>query len=99
MKIEAREIKSHYNFSYAKGVTFDDNIYDFTEQEILEMSPNSVWKIFKLPNSKVVILTFGDTIVLNYIHFGNIRTEVQPFKSRLLQCFNCFGYGHPSHVC
>ena len=82
MKIEAnsllKEIKPHYNFSYAKGVIFDSNVYDFSEEEILEMSPDSVWKVFKVPKSKMVILTFEDTSVPNYVHFENIRTEVQP---------------------
>ena len=94
-----REIKPHYNFSYAKGVIFDENVYDFSEQEILEMSPEFVWKVFKVPNSKMVILTFKDSFVPDYIYFENVRTEVRPFKPRPLQCFNCFGFGHPSRVC
>ena len=63
------------------------------------MSPECVWKVFKVPNSKMVILTFKDTNIPNYVHFENIRTEVRPFKPRPLQCFNCFGFGHPSRVC
>ena len=103
MKIETKsmlkKIKPHFNFSYAKGVIFDDNVYDFTEQEILEMSPDCVWKVFKVPNSRMVILTFEDTNVPTYIYYENIRTEVRPFKPRPLQCFNCFSYGHPSRIC
>ena len=103
MKTEAdnllKEIKPHFNFSYGKGVVFDENVYEFSEQEILEMSPDTVWKVFKVPNSKMVILTFVDANVPYYVHFESIRTEVRPFKPRPLQCFNCFGYGHPSRVC
>ena len=93
------EIKPHYNFSYGKGVIFDDNVYDFTEQEILQMSPNCVWKVYKVPKSKMVILTFEDSNIPSEIYFENIVTEVRPFKPRPLQCYNCFGFGHPSKVC
>ena len=75
MKIEAfsmqKEFKLHYNNTYAKGVTIDDSLISL--QERLEMSPDFIWKIFKVPNSKKVILTFWDANVPNYLG-ENIRT-------------------------
>lgn len=103
MKIEpnsvVKEIKPHYSFSYAKGVIYDRNVYEFTEEEILDMSDACVWKVFKVPNTNLVTVTFKNSKIPPYLHFENIRSEVRPFKPRPLQCFNCFGFGHPSRAC
>ena len=53
-----KEVKPHFTFSYARGVIFNEDIYDLSEEEILDMCPEYVWKIFKVPRSSMVILTF-----------------------------------------
>ena len=34
-----KEIKPHFNFSYAKGVIFNEDIHEMTDNEILKMCP------------------------------------------------------------
>ena len=92
-------IKPHYNFSYVKGVMFNEDLYDFSEEEILEMCPGNVWKVFKVPRSTMIIFTFVDDYLPTHVVIENINMPVRPYKPRPLQCFNCFGYGHASRVC
>ena len=94
-----KHLKIHYSFSYGKGVSFNDNIYEFDEEEILEMSPNCVWKVFKVLKSKMVIFTFKDSHIPPELNFEGLKVTIRPFKPRPLQCFNCFAFGHPSKVC
>ena len=50
-----KEIKPHFNFSYARGVIFNEDLHELTEKDILEMCPEMVWKIFKVPRSSMII--------------------------------------------
>ena len=94
-----KEIRPHHTFSYGRGVIFDKDLYEFTEGEILEMSPPSVWKVKKTANTNMIILTFNDVNVPSHVVFENERIKVKPFQPRPIQCFNCFKFGHPSRVC
>ena len=95
----AKEIKPHFNFSYGRGVIFDKDLYDFSENEILEMSPPSVWKVKKASSTNMIILTFEDTNVPSHVVFENERVRVRPFHPKPMQCFNCFKFGHTLKVC
>ena len=94
-----KDIRPHNNFSYGRGVIFDRDLYDFEEHEILNMSPPSVYKVKKVPNTSMIVLTFEDDNVPPYIIIENERVRVRPFHSKPLQCYNCFEFGHPSNVC
>ena len=94
-----KEIRPHLTFSYGRGVIFDPDLYEFTESEILEMSPPSVWKVKKTAIANMMILTFDDVNVPSHVVFENERIRVKPFQPRPIQCFNCFKFGHPSRVC
>ena len=94
-----KQIKPHYNFSYAKGVIFNQDLYELSVDEILDMCPMNVWKVFKIPRSKMIIFTFKDEHLPEEIFIENERFPVRPYKYRPLQCFKCFGYGHSSKVC
>ena len=94
-----KDIKPHYNFSYGRGVIFDRDLYEFEENEILEMSQLSIFKIKKIPHTNMIILTFEDENVPSHVIFENERVKVRPFHPRPLQCYNCFEYGHPSNMC
>ena len=93
------DVKPHMNFSYGRGVVFNRDLYDFTEDEILCMSPESVWKVQKIPRTSMVVITFKDSIVPTHLYIENERIPIRPFKQRPLQCYNCFKFGHPSKVC
>ena len=92
-------IKAHFNFSYAKGVIFSQDIYDLSEEEILTMCPEKVWKIFKIPRSHMIILNFVNSIVPPEIIVESEIIRVRPYRPRALQCFNCYGFGHASRIC
>ena len=92
-------VKPHFTFSYAKGVFFNEDIYELSENEILTMCPDNVWKIFKVPKSNMIVLTFMDSIVPHEIIIENEIIKVRPYRQRPLQCFNCFGFAHVSDVC
>ena len=103
MKIDndnvVEKISPHLNFSYGRGVVFDKDLYDFTEGEILNMFPQSVWKVKKVPNGNMMIFYFEDSNVPSHIVIENERVRVRPFHPKALQCFNCFRFGHPSKAC
>ena len=94
-----KEVKPHYSFSYAKGVVFSQDLYDLSDEELLEISDDNVWKFFRVPRSRMIIFTFINDQVPDYVYFDRERFRVRPFKHRPLQCFKCFGYGHSSKVC
>ena len=93
------KISPHQNFSYGRGVVFDRDLHDFNEGEILNMCPQSVWRVKKIPNGSMIILYFEDSNVPSHIIIENERIRVRPFQPKALQCFNCFKFGHPSKVC
>ena len=94
-----KEIKPHHNFSYGKGVIFDRDLHEFSEDEILDMCPTNVWKVNKVPRTSMIVLTFQDPNIPDHIIIENVWLHVREFKPRPMQCYNCFGYGHPSSVC
>ena len=103
MKLDTKSlvkgVKPHFTFSYAKGVLFNEDIYELSENEILTMCPDNVWKIFKVPKSNMIVLTFMDSIVPHEIIIENEIIKVRPYRQRPLQCFNCFGFAHVYDVC
>ena len=94
-----KDIKPHFNFSYARGVIFNEDIYELPEHEILDMCPDVVWKIFKVPRSSMIIFTFIDSNLPSELILENVMVRVRPYRPRVLQCFNCYGFGHASRVC
>ena len=96
---EIEDIKPHYNFSYAKGVLFNQDLHDLEHDELLKMCPPNVYEVFQVPKSNMIILTFHSELRPESIHIDGEHMWVRPFKPRPLQCFKCFGYGHASKVC
>ena len=94
-----KAVKPHYDFSYAKGVVFNQDMYDLDEKEILEICPDVVWKVFKVPHSSMIILTFVNSHLPSEIIFDREIIKVRPYRPRALQCLNCFGFGHSRKVC
>ena len=104
MKLEQdsmlKEVKPHFAFSYAKGIVFDQDLHEFSNSEILAMSPHSVWKVFKVPRTKsMIVVTFVDDNLPSYLYFEGLRLSVRPYKQRPMQCYNCFGFYHAAEKC
>ena len=94
-----KEIKLHFNFSYARGVIFNEDLHELMEEEILDLCPERIWKIFKVPRSSMIILTFVSSVLPTEIKVDSEIIRVRPYNPRVLQCFNCYGFGHTSRVC
>ena len=94
-----QEVRPFINFSYGRGVIFDHDLYEFEEDEILEMCPSNVWKIKKIPRTSMIILTFDEPDVPSHIFVENMRISVKEYKDRPMQCYRCFKYGHSSTSC
>ena len=92
-------VKPHLEFSYGRGVMFNKDLHDFSEEEILSMCPSHVWKVKKILNTTMIVLTFVDNDVPSHLYIENERIPVRQFKQKPLQCYNCFSFGHPSRVC
>ena len=103
MKLDTKSlvkgVKPHFTFSYARGVPFNEDMYELSENEILTMCPENVWKIFKVPRSNMIVLTFMDSVVPHELIIENEIIKVRPYRQRPLQCFNCYGFSHVSDVC
>ncbi|MPC26468.1 hypothetical protein E2C01_019607 [Portunus trituberculatus] len=64
------------------------------------MCPSSVHKVTKMRNSsKMGILIFYGSTLLDCVHIGPINLRARRFVSHPLQCFSCYGYGHGKSSC
>ncbi|CAG9812862.1 unnamed protein product [Phaedon cochleariae] len=48
---------------------------------------------------QIVILTFEGTILPKAISINSVYFEIEPYVSRVVQCFKCLRYGHVSKQC
>ncbi|MPC58329.1 hypothetical protein E2C01_052327 [Portunus trituberculatus] len=92
-------VKAHPTFNYSKGCVYSQDLYEFSEEEILAMCPSSVQKVTKMRNSNMVLLTFFGSTLPDRVHIDPINLRVRRFVSRPLQCFSCYGYGHGKSSC
>ena len=92
--------EAHPTFNYGKGSVYSQDLYEFSEEEILAMCPSSVHKVTKMRNSNnMVLLTFFGSFLPDRVHVGPIHLRVRRFVARPLQCFSCYGYGHGRSSC
>lgn len=94
-----KEINAHFNFSYGRGVIFDRDLYEFSENEILEMCPNNILKVNKIPGTNMIIITFNSPDVQDYIYVENTRIRVRVYIPKPMQCYKCFLFGHSTKFC
>ena len=94
-----KEVKPHFSFSYGKGVLFNQDVYDLSETELLDMCDDRVWKFFKVPRTKMTIFTFKTDEVPEHIFIERERFRIRTYREKPLQCYKCFGFGHSSKKC
>ena len=89
-------VTPHKTFNTVKGVMYSKDIYEYTEEEILERCPSSVFQVRKLKGiNSAILLTFSTEYIPDYIRFGtHIKISVKRYKPKPTQCFNCLDYGH-----
>ena len=94
-------ILPHKSFNSVKGIIYSKDLHKFSEGEMLQRSPPSVYEVKKLSGTNnAIVLTFSAEYVLDYVHFGNhIRMKVRRFRSNPKQCRSCFEYAHISDDC
>ena len=80
---------------------YSKDLHEFSDEEILQRSPSSVYEVKKLSGTNsAIVLTFSTEYVPDYVHFGNhIKMKVRKFRSNPKQCISCFEYGHVSDDC
>ena len=93
-------VKAHKTFNTSKGCVFNRDLHEFSEEEILNMSPPHVQNVVKMKGeSKMVLFTFNTQIPPDHITIGPEALTVRPFTERPLQCFVCFEFGHSKKNC
>ena len=93
-------ISPHKSFNTSKGVIYCRDLYEFTEEEILNRCPEQVLNVKKLKGiNNAILLRFHSSFLPDYINISHISLTVKKFKGRPTQCHNCFEYGHVKHIC
>ena len=95
-----QSITPHKTFNTLKGVVFSKDLYDFSEDEILERCPPSVYRVQKLRGiNNTILLTFSSSYVPDHILINHVRIKVKKSRANPKQCHNCFEYGHIASDC
>ena len=98
-------ISPHKSFNISKGIIYSRDLYEFSDEEILETCPANVFKVQKLKNNNsdkpnnAILLTFTTNYVPDYIFIEHSRIKVKKFYRRPTQCFKCFEFGHGVDNC
>ncbi|KAK4327023.1 hypothetical protein Pmani_002473 [Petrolisthes manimaculis] len=93
-------IKPHRTFNYSKGRIYNEDLYEFSEEDILAMCPDNVQRVTKMKGSKnMIILTFYGSHIPDRININPTSFEVKPFVERPLQSFCCYEFGHGRRNC
>ena len=94
------KVVPHHTFNTLKGIVYSRDLFDFSDQEILEMCPSSVYEVKKLSGLNGAILLFFNTrFIPDYIDVEGIRIRVKKYKYKPRQCFQCFEFGHVISRC
>ena len=94
-------IKPHRTFNSSKGIVYNRDLFEFPEDEILSMCPETVLGARKMgEGSNMILLTFHTSMAPDHIRIGDYVTlTVKPFVERPLQCFRCYDFGHGKKGC
>ncbi|KAK3886980.1 hypothetical protein Pcinc_008862 [Petrolisthes cinctipes] len=93
-------IKPHRTFNYSKRRIYNEDLYEFSEEDILAMCPDSAQRVTKMKGSKnMIILTFYGSHIPDRININPTSFEVKPFVERPVQCFCCYEFGHGKRNC
>ena len=93
-------ITPHRSFNILKGIVHSKDLYEFTEDEILERCPENIYKVQKMKGTNNSILLFFSCKSLpEYIFVCNSRVKVKKFLPSPKQCRQCLEYGHIINFC
>ena len=93
-------IRPHRTFNFSRGIIYNYDLYEFSEDEIYDMCPPTVQKVWKVKGrGNMIVLTFYGSCLPDYVHVGPLRLRLKSFIDRPLQCFNCYEFGHGRKHC
>ena len=94
-----KRVTPHKTFNVVRGIIFDRDLYKYTETEILDICPETIYKVQKMRNSNDAIILYFSCPLPYDIRIEHIRIKVKKYKIRPRQCYLCYEYGHISKYC
>ncbi|MEO0900425.1 MAG: hypothetical protein AAFY71_28710, partial [Bacteroidota bacterium] len=95
-----KSVTPHKSFNIVKGVLYSKDLYEFDEEEILEMCPSYVYAVKKLRGfNNAIVLSFSTSSLPSDISIEHSHLKIRKFKQRPKQCFQCYVYGHVVSKC
>ena len=95
-----KSVTPHRTFNLTKGIVHSRDLYEFSEEEILEMCPENIYRVQKLKGANnSILMFFSNRFLPEYITVCNSRLRVKKFRPNPKQCRQCLDYGHVKSVC
>ena len=95
-----QSVSPHRSFNTSCGIIYSRDLSDFTEEEILDKCPSSVFKVKKLKGGNgAILLTFTTHFIPDYVDVEHSRIKIKKYYRRPTQCFSCYEYGHGYQNC
>ena len=70
-------IKPHPSFNHIRGVIYSTELHDFTEKEILDLCPETIYKVNKLKGKNhALVLSFSTRYLPDYINIRHLSFRV-----------------------
>ena len=93
-------IKPHRTFNHCKGCVYNHDLYEFPEEEILNMCPDTVHRVRKIKGrANMILLVFHGSRLPDMISIGPLDLKVKTFIERPHQCYGCYKFGHSKQFC
>ena len=95
-----KSVTPHRTFNLMKGIIHSRDLYEFSEDEILQRCPVNIYKVQKLKGlNNSILLFFSNQYLPEYVSVCNIRISVKKYRPNPKQCRNCLDYGHVRIAC
>ena len=94
------KVEAHKSFNHSRGVIYSQDLYEFTEEEILQRCPPSVFQVRKLKgNNNAILIFFSRSFIPDHIDVSHSRITVKPYRQQPRQCYKCLEFGHVAQYC
>ena len=89
------KITPHASFNTQRAMIYSKDLYEFSEEEILNMCPSNVCEVRKMKGSdNAIMLILTSRFHMDSIAFNHVRIKVKKYRPNPTQCRKCFEYGH-----
>ena len=94
------QMSPHKSFNTQRAIIYSKDLYEFSEEEILNMCPSNVCEVRKLKGSDTAImLVLTSRYHMDSVCFNHVRIKVKKYRLNPTQCRSCFEYGHIASKC